>query len=442
MTPARLALFALLATLAAAGEPAKVEIAGTHADETFRREARGALRLAWPVFCELAGVDPAQDKPYVVNVYRDREEYLKADRDLNGGRFANNGGFFSIGDGKAHLLLAPRTEEAYTRRVPLTERMRGLLVHEASHMFWRRHVAWYEGAPQWALEGVAELCAEREAAGRSSDHLYFSAGLRTLRRAAETGRLIPLEDLLVADLASQPDAFQRDLFYRESWALVRWLASTQPETWKALTADFSTVGDHRDSAVRGRTFFRKRVGDPRAVQAAWLEWIRSLPCGPWETKFGDWRLDGQELEGTAYPGTGSAIFHSQELTGDATVSSEVWVQDLASGQADILLGGWDDRARNFVKVAFVKTGIVALLVLKEEVWTRVAMAQAPTPPVSPETWTRIAVEIRGRRVLASAGDTVVLEHELDDDDVRLDGRWGFGNFDSSVRFRNWKVETP
>ncbi|MCE9582292.1 MAG: hypothetical protein K8T20_07350 [Planctomycetes bacterium] len=436
---ALLAFFA--AALQARAEAPKIEVRGTHDDDAFRKEARGALRHAWPAFCELGGVKPEKDDPYVVNVYRQREEYLKADRDLNGGRFANNGGFFSVETGESHLLMSPRVEADFTKRVPLTERMRTLIVHETSHMFWRRHVVWYAGAPQWALEGMAEYCAERELGAGALDGIYFSTGLQTLRRAIDSGRILPLEDISAMDLSAQPDAFLRDLYYRESWLLVKWLVEEKPDVWSKLVEDFATVPDRDTAAARGRTFFAKRVGAPRDVQKAWTDWIRGLKSGPWEMKYGDWRIDAGELEGTAYPKTGSAILNEAEIKGDATIDAEVWIQDLANGQADIVIGAWDDRARNLVKVAFMKGGVTALLVLKEDKWERIAFTQSTPPAIPAATWKSVHVEIAGRKVRACVEGKEVLDFELADEDVRLDGRWGFGNFDSSVRFRKWKVET-
>ncbi len=441
----RAALPALLAAALALpvfAESPKIELKGTHLDETFRKETRGVLRHAWPVFCELGGVTLEKDEPYVLNVYQQREEYLKADRELNGGRFANNGGFFSVESGESHLLMAPRVEPEFTARVPLTERMRTLIVHEASHMFWRRHVAWYEGAPQWALEGMAEYCAERETGKEALRGVYFSTGLQSLRRAVASGRLVPLEDIVALDLSAQADAFLRDLYYRESWALVKWLVETNPAGWAALVKDFGSVSDRDTSAARGRTFFAKRIGDPRAIQKQWTDWLAALDAGPWEMKYGDWRLDAGEMEGTAYAKTGSAILNAQELKGDYSIEAEAWIQDFANGQADIVLGAWDDRARNLVKVAFMKSGVTALLVLKEDRWERAAFAQSAPVAVPAETWKPVRVQVSGRTIRAFVDGKQTLEHTIDDEDVRLDGRWGFGNFDSSVRFRRWKISTP
>lgn len=436
------AILAVLAALPLRAETPGLDFRGTHADEAFLREASKALEPAWTVFRELGGAKPKDDDPYVLHVYTLRDEYLKADRDLNGGRFANNGGFFSIDTGEAHLLMAPRVEPAFTGRVPLTERMRTLIVHETSHMFWRRHVAWANGAPQWALEGMAEYCAERAAGKGALRGVYFATAVHSIRRAAASGRLLPLEDLVAIDLSAQTDAFLRDLYYRESWALVKWLVEAKPEAWAGLVRDFASVEDREQAAARGRTFFARRVGDPRAAQKAWLDWLEALECGPWEMKYGDWRMDGEELEGTAYPKTGSAILNAQELRGDATIEAEVWIQDLANAQADVVFGGWDDRARNLLKVAFMGNGITALLVLKEDKWERVAFTQSTPPAVPAGSWKRVKVELAGRTVRASADGRVVLEHAVADEDARFDGRWGFGNFDSSVRFRRWKVATP
>ncbi|MBI2922924.1 MAG: hypothetical protein HYY18_17860 [Planctomycetes bacterium] len=433
------ALVLCLAAVAAAADPPKIELAGSHADETFRKEARGTFRHAWPVFCDLGGTTPEKDTAYRMFVYATREDYVAADKKLNQGKFANNGGFFSVNTGDSHLLMAPRTDTAYLARVPMTERMRALVVHEASHMFWRRHVKWYDGAPQWVLEGMAEYCAEREMGENAVQGVYFSTGMHALRRALEAGRLIALEDLLVLDYSSQPDAFLRDLFYRESWALVKWLVEERPAEWKKIIEGFTGVAAHQIPAARGRTMFQRVVGAPREVQEEWTKWIRGVKCGPWEMKYGDWRVDGMELEGAAYPKTGSAVFHRDELKGDVSVSAEIWVQELANGQADILLGCWDDRARNFVKVAFVTSGLTAILVLKEDQWERVAFSQSDPPVVEPETWTTVRVDLRGRTLTASCGDRELLTYEMADEDVRLDGRWGFGNFDSVVRFRNWKA---
>lgn len=432
-----------LAALAAAAEEPAVTIAGSQDDEAFLEEARGAIRHAYPVFRELGGARPENDPEYKLHIYKTRKEYVEADRKLNQGRFVHNGGFFSVDTGECHLLFTPRTEDAYLRRVPLTERMRALLVHETSHVFWRRHVNWYDGAPQWVIEGIAEYCADREIGNDSAKGVYFSTGVHTLRRAAASGRLLPLEDVLVMDYSHVSDAFVRDLYYRESWALVKWLVETKPKAWKALVDGFARVASHDLTPARGRTLFNREVGDPRKMQADWIEWLRSVDCGPWESRFGDWRLDGEELEGTAYPETGSAIFHEQEFQGDFTASAEVWIQDVAKGQADLLVGCWDDRARNFVKASFLRNGLTAILVLKEDQWKRVAFAECEEgrkPAVPVETWTRVSVSVRGRRVTASVGGVELVSAEIGDEDVRLDGRWGLGNYDSSVRFRDWRAE--
>ena len=442
MTRACGLLLVLAASLRAAAEPPEIEIKGTHANDAFRRDAASAIRHAYPVYCELGGLTPPEEKAYVLNIYRTREEYLKADQDLNQGKFANNGGFYSVDTGEAHILLTPRSEAAYADRVPLTERMRCLLVHEGSHVFWRRNVPWYEGAPHWVLEGMAEYCAEREL-GSSAENssIYFSTGMHTLRRAADAGRLLPIEDILVMDLSGNSDAFTRDLFYREAWGLVKWLVEAKPEAWAQLVKGFEGVAAHEIPAAHGRTLFKNMVGPPREMQKEWVEWIRKFRGGPWETKFGDWRMDGAELEGTAYPKTGSAVLNELELKGDATITAEVWIQDLANGQADVILGGWDDRARNFVKVAFVRSGLVSILILKEDVWIKAASIQTTPAAVPAEKWRTVRISIEGRTIKVGTAKQDLLAYEVKDEDVRLDGRWGFGNFDSSVRFRNWKVET-
>jgi hypothetical protein len=307
-------------------------------------------------------------------------------------------------------------------------------------MFWRRHVYWYAGAPAWALEGAAEVCAEREIGGPGTS-VYFGTGLQTLKRAAAAGRLVPLEDVLSIDMSARPEGFERDLYYREAWALVKWLMEEKPEAWRKLGEGFSGVEDPAHATGRGRTLFAKHVGEPRDVQKAWTAWFLALEGGPWEMRFGDWRLENGELEGVAYPKTGSVIFHEQELRGDAVVSADVFVHSLGSGQADLCFGAWDDRARNFLKLSFVKDGLTALLVQKDEVWERVAITHSDPPAVPAGEWRRVRVEIAGRTVRAFAGGKQVLEHAIADPDVRLDGRWGFGNFDSRSRFRNWSVET-
>ena len=124
------------------------------------------------------------------------------------------------------------------------------------------------------------------------------------------------------------------------------------------------------------------------------------------------------------------------------MKAEIWVKELANGQADILLGCWGNRARNCEKVAFVTSGLTAIIVLKEDQWESVAFSQSEPPVIEPETWTTVRVDVRGRTLTASCGDKPLLTYEMADEDVRLDGRWGFGNFDSVVRFRNWKAGPP
>ena len=59
-----------------------------------------------------------------------------------------------------------------------------------------------------------------------------------------------------------------------------------------------------------------------------------------------------------------------------------------------------------------------------------------------DTWKPVKVQVAGRTIRAFVDGKQTLEHTIEDEDVRLDGRWGFGNFDSSVRFRRWKISTP
>jgi hypothetical protein len=437
----RAAAVLLLAGAAVRAQTPELDLDGSLDDRAFRRGAREAWEDAYPVFCDISGVTPEEDSLYRIHVYASRDEYVAADRRLTEGRFANNGGFYCIETGEAHLVFAPRAEPAYLKEAPISERMRTLIVHEASHIFWRRHVPWQAGAPAWAQEGLAELCAQR-ARGKDALHgVTYSSGVHAVLRAAASGRLIPLEDILGVDGSTTPDSFRRDLFYRESWLLVRWLVEQRPEAWKKLVACFGEAARVTSPSARVRAAFEREVGRARDVQNAWLEWIAGLERGPWESKYGDWFLDGDVLEGAAFPRTGSAVFHQTEIRGDATISAELWVQDFAGVQADVLFGCWDDRGRNFVKIAFVADGLTAVLVLRDDKWDRLAFRQSARPPLKPGAWTPVSVALSGRTVTVTAAGREILSTEIDEPDVRFDGRWGFGNFDSRSRFRNWSVST-
>jgi tetratricopeptide (TPR) repeat protein len=120
--------------------------------------------------------------------------------------------------------------------------------------------AFVPDAPLWLQEGTAIYlanCSYRQEDGTLSWKPNFS-WLETLRRLDQSGKLIPLQDLLVM---TREGAAQRvDAFYPEAWALVHFLLESESRSynrifWDAVSAmDPAATLEQNSAAVASRAF--------------------------------------------------------------------------------------------------------------------------------------------------------------------------------------------
>src|SRR5262245_1739403 len=137
------------------------EIVTDCTDKEYVKQVADALEAGYAAMTGGWPAAAADKKPYRINLYATLEAYQEQDKKLNGGRFADSGGFSHPDTGEAYVHVQPRPG------VPLLDRTRALIRHETFHAMAYRHAVRAGNAPAWLAEGLCERAAEE--AERVSD---------------------------------------------------------------------------------------------------------------------------------------------------------------------------------------------------------------------------------------------------------------------------------
>jgi hypothetical protein len=128
--------------------------------------------------------------------------------------------------------------------------------------------------PLWVSEGLATsfeevlLSGERFGSDRSSRR-------EALATASRAGDLRPLSRFVLMTEAP-PDGPDRDAFYAQAWAFVRFLHTREPAVLSRYLAMLAQMDSGRRPQAALLMEFEQAFGDPNALEPAWSDFVASL----------------------------------------------------------------------------------------------------------------------------------------------------------------------
>jgi hypothetical protein len=420
------------------------EIVTTSPDRAYVKQVADALESGYAAMIAAFGKAPAEAGLYRINLYANNDDYLEKDRELNDGRFAENLGFSHAETGEAYIAVQPRSG------VPLLDRTRALIRHEAFHLMAYRHAVRRGNAPAWLAEGLSERAAEEADRATGGDPvkttINFGEAVTRAQAMIERKKFIPLQSLLMEDSSSHKDGMVRDLWYAEAWLFVKFLAEKRPEDWRKFQARFRQEGEapapQLAEAVKKQLLesLGVTVGD---LEKEWRTWIAALKPAPWWRIAGDWRLTRDGVEGAAVPDRSAYLMSTETLKSKRyRVRAEAQVMNEGTGQVDLVIlpSKEDHAAANLVKVTVSRTRAASVLVRRKGEWTNVSKRDVDASLVDADKWIRLELAVDGRTVKLRVNGDIVVEHTFDDDvDELHDIRWGLGNYNSWTKFRAMEI---
>jgi len=199
-------------------------------------------------------------KRCLVFIWPDREQYLQKASAMGFSGLGLTGGFaVSAVDRIPHQLYLYRSEDLFPAVIP----------HELAHLLLevtfnstRKH-----RIPLWIHEGFAQCQEEKD----------FGPLARELAGKGR-GELIPLREL-TAITAYADDPRRRELFYRQSEGLVRFLLAeeTSPGEFFYLARNIVFWSQDLETAIRSR--YGKKFPNLEQLEELWLRYLRNYPVG-------------------------------------------------------------------------------------------------------------------------------------------------------------------
>lgn len=204
----RLHLALLLATTATGLAAQDVAIARGEAFELHlhggsERVAKQALEVVepvWPIVCKVFGSPDARPERLLeVHLYRDVDGYLRADRELTGGRFGPNQAMSHWNSKSAHVAMQPPCTDALLDRLGLPLQTEAMLAWEACHIARFELCPNFRSHPGWFHDGLAATTAQqvlRQRHPKMGEQPFFTQRWRRVRRLADDGDLLAVAPLL------------------------------------------------------------------------------------------------------------------------------------------------------------------------------------------------------------------------------------------------------
>lgn len=255
-------------------------------DERAAKQALAAVEPVWPLVCDVFGVDRARpEAPLEVHLYREVDDYLRADRRLTGGRFGPNQAMSHWSSKSAHVAMQPPCSDAVLRRRGLPLQTQAMLAWEACHIARFELCENFRVHPGWFHDGLAATVAQQVVRGRHpgmGEQPFFTQRWRRVRRLAEDDSLVGVTMLLRDET---PGLSMRDR-YAERVAFFEFAQGKRPGKLRQLGATIRSTragSGYADKVRRAAATalggldraFRRRVAK---VQPEWDEQIRSLWC--------------------------------------------------------------------------------------------------------------------------------------------------------------------
>ena len=428
------ALLLLLLAQAESVTTEHFEIVTDCKDKAYVKQVAEALESSFAVMAAAWPGAPADKKRYRINLYAQLDDYLEKDKELNEGKLADNWAFSHEEKGESFIVVQPRPG------VPLLDRTRALIRHEAFHLMCYRHAPRSGHAPDWLCEGLCERAAEEADRTAGGDPMKttinFGESVTRVQAAIGQKKFIPLESLLMNPREGI------ELWYPSAWLLVKYLAETHPKEWRTFRDRFRQEGEapapEVPAAVK-KQLLESLGTTVEKLEKEWLAWISALKPAPWWRIAGDWSLTKDGVEGAATPDRSAYLMSTATLKAKRyRVRAEAQVMNSGKGQVDLVIMPSTENhdAANLVKVTVSRTRAASVLVRRKGEWTNVSKRDVDEKLVSADRWIRLELEVDGRTVRLSVDGKTVVDHTFEDEVDELHNvRWGVGNYDSWTKFR-------
>lgn len=413
-------------------------------DDRCAAAALETVEAAWPLASSLYGLpDEPLDPPLDVHLFRNAADYLAAERELSGGRFAQNLAFSSYDTRSSYVPVQPDLSDEALASVGLTAQTRHNLAHEATHLVSYRATPNFRAFPQWASEGAAVWAAAETMTARGwsaglGEDPFVAADMVLAQKLLANGKLPTAAQVLrgeTKDLGLYERYAVQSLFFR------RLVTRNDGAAFRAAFLEAVRMPERPDFAERFLEAVEKTYATEglagldldheqcvRSQTPAWDEVFRALSTAgdAWtQAAFGDhnavaWRTAP----------VGAAEY---EVRGQVEILPGLG----KSQQANVLLGR--EKETGFVSVAFFAGyGVnVFRYQAKEDRWEKLAAV----PVRAVQVWRRLPfrISVAGSKLTLRVDGTEVASVEVPDHPMT--GAWGLGVQAGAVAaWRGVKVE--
>ncbi len=394
---------------------AAFEVHGHGVPRVVAAQALAVVDRVWPEVCAVFGAEPdAPAQRLEVHLYRDLDDYLRADRRLTGGRFGPNQAMAHWDSKSAHVALQPPTPDALLAARGLPMQTLAMLAWEATHVARFELCANFRVHPGWFHDGLAASTSRSvlgEAVARVDDQPFFTQRWLRVQRLLASGDLIGVRQLIVDEVN---ELSMRDR-YAERGAFFQFVQEARPDRLRALarvvrrTAAGPRYAETVERAARAAFegvdgAFRARAA---GLRLRWDERVRSL-----------WMVDG-ELRQRAFPAADAVAVCNEPVRGGGVRASGAVRVDACGPQRMVLLFG--EAERSVYRLAFT-VGRGFTLFEQRPDGTRTVVATGRTDAVRADAFVPFELSGRGRDlVLRLAGEKwpITLPRPL-----AQEARWG------------------
>ncbi|MFQ5501008.1 MAG: hypothetical protein ACE5EQ_01780 [Phycisphaerae bacterium] len=374
-----------------------------------------------------------------IHLYRNTDDYVKADKDITGGRFRKNLAFSSHKTQSSYIVLQPPCTDETLSSVGLPILTRYTIAHEATHLACYGAIPNHRSHPDWLSEGAAMWIAERALrVGKwtpSAERDPYESTRMQRAKDLLTKDRCPAIRQIIRDECNDLDINHRYAVY---WLFFRFMKTGKYEkAFSKVLAEARRLGGGEKYAAKLAKFFEKSFGQEdldrlnnefreyvKSTQPRWRETSRAL-----ETRGNTWTQIAFATN-NAYAWRTKRIGRS---TFHVTGSVEILPNDRR--QMNLLLG---KDGGGFISVAFVAGFGVNVFRYdsRKDHWTELAKAKAPSIGVGTKIPFEVRVDAADLRVLVRK-KTILKAHVGNQD---MTGPWGLGaQAGSAGRWRKVRV---
>ena len=417
-------------------------------DERSADAALETVEAVWAPASSLFGLrDEPLDPPLDVHLYRRTADYLAADREVSGGRYAKNLGFSDIATRASYVPIQPDLSDETLAVVGLTAQTRHTLAHEAAHLVSYRACPEIRSAPEWVGEGAA-IWIERQAlvargwSASDEEDPFASTDMVSARGLLAGGALPSATQILRGEAAG--------LGFRERYALL-WLLfrrlTTRNDAPKFRSALLEAMRIPAGPEFRRRfteavtSPYRTEGGDgldldfEQYVRSQTPAWDEPYPCRALSTAGDAWVqtafADAKALAWRTAP-VGAERY---EVRGEVEILPGLGERN----QANVLVGRDEDEG--FVSVAFAARDGVGIWRYHrhDDRWEQIGAGSTNAI----QLWRRVPFRVsldRGRLAVRVDGAEVASAEVTD---RTMTGPWGLGvQPGAAAIWRRVRLEKP